>query len=841
MSNARKIVIMADAASGDSPLDNQSLSHVRFRRGDDLLIETTFLQNGIVADMSAAQSAVLEILDIGSMNSPDPRTVSLLMRKEVVEFANPICNSEGKLDLEAQGQVPHAIFKFSNLETQISSGERWLTLRVEFSDGSKLSFASGWIFVEENFISDPELLPIENPQYIKRDEAGVLFLNKSANLSDLESKDLARSNLDIYSKSETKSLISDSLEFLPLYKEELESIKNDVENAKDIAISATAEVEKSLEEISSIGSDLEEVKADAEAAKFAAEAAADEAKAISDPDGLLQKHDSKLTELQSGKVGVGEHLFNVGKLRTCSPIKALPLSLCVTVESYDWDKMGVNPFGDKNTGGCCFYNSYGITNWTSPYILKGIRIGITKYAEEDYRLSISMGYNDTQANGTRIICFAKVPLEAINGKHTYIFAINESVINKSSFFADGFYFAIDGVRYEAIQQYTFKIPYNDLGSSGEYARVNTTYNFTSDSEESHFQGSILYYDLKLFNFDITADGAPYTVQDYVEGVQPSLLLKQSTLSTTDPTLGASTGTGWNITTAPSPTVTNGDWKAGQYVSYLKNRTDDLPDGASYAVDLKTSSGIGGTATQNLFCNSGQSLNDFRGKTIVVRITGWIRKNNDGAKDASIGIGYTKAAIFSDSDYIAGVWTKIEGISNVEVTSLSYVLPYFGIAAEATAEYDYSWSFADIKVEVLGEVLELADSRNAYQIKDLSGNGNHATIFGDVISRKNEDPTTMQVEYAWGAGVSTGAYIMGDTATLPANAEIEVLAKSSASATLSLGTSSSASTTFANAASVGTMAKSIAKFYTADTAQKLFATPSVAGLTIKLTLKITSLK
>ena len=74
-----------------------------------------------------------------------------------------------------------------------------------------------------------------------------------------------------------------------------------------------------------------------------------------------------------------------------------------------------------------------------------------------------------------------------------------------------------------------------------------------------------------------------------------------------------------------------------------------------------------------------------------------------------------------------------------------------------------------------------------------------------------------------------------------NAEIEVLAKSSASATLSLGTSSSATTTFANAASVGTTAKSIAKFYTADAAQKLFVTPSVAGLTINLTLKITNLK
>lgn len=845
MSNARKIVIMADAAISDSPIDSQTLGPVRFRRGDDLLVEATFLQNGIVADMSAAQSAVLEILDVGSMNAPDPRTVALLMRKEVVEFSNPICDSGGKLDLEADGQVPHAVFKFSNIETQIASGERWLCLRVEFSDGSKLSFASGWIFVEENFLSDPELLPIENPQYIKRDEAGLLFLNKSANLSDLESKDLARSNLDIYSKLETKSLISESLEFLPAYKEELESIKGDVENAKNIAISTVDEVEQTVSEITSIAEDIENLKEDVQTAKLAAEQAAEEAKAISDPDGLLQKHDSEIAELQSGKANIGEHLFNIGKLRAANSVTALPISLCAIVECDDWSGLKINA-GGATTGGISFYNSFGITNWTSPYIYKGIRFGLTKYAENDYRLFASIGYNDSTPNGTWINLYAQVPLNAINGRHSYVFVIKSSLIGKSSFDANDFYFAIDGTEYSASASRYSALASNDVGSKDGYFRINTEYNYTSDSDTNMCQLPVSYYDLKMFNFDITAAHAPYAVADYVSGKQPSLLLKQGTLSTTDPTMGASAGSGWNITAAGS-TVTNGDWTAGINVSYLKNRTDDLPEGASYAVDILSKYFIGYNASNFYLFNNAQNFNGYNGKTILLRISGWARKNtsdstsNNTSRALGFGFQSTLALSLYDSEFEQGVWTKFDRV--VKYTMPSNGNGRLGIAAgdNSNSFTDYAWSLADIKVEVLGEALELADSRSAYQIKDLSGNGNHATIFGDVISRKNEDRTSMQIEYTWGAEVSTGAYVMGDTATLPANAEIEVLAKSSASATLSLGTSSSATTTFANAASVGTTAKSIAKFYTADAAQKLFATPSVAGLTINLTLKITSLK
>ena len=785
MSNARKIVIMADAAISDSPIDSQTLGPVRFRRGDDLLVEATFLQNGIVADMSAAQSAVLEILDVGSMNAPDPRSVALLMRKEVVEFSNPICDSSGKLNLEADGQVPHAVFKFSNIETQIASGERWLCLRVEFSDGSKLSFASGWIFVEENFLSDPELLPIENPQYIKRDEAGLLFLNKSANLSDLESKDMARSNLDIYSKLETKSLISESLEFLPAYKEELESIKGDVESAKNIAISTVDEAEQAVSEITLLASDLEKLKEDVQIAKNAAEAAAQEAQAISDPDGLLQKHDSEISTLQSRKANIGEHLFNSGKIVGDISFPNFPFSICIT---YELDN----------------FSTSASQVLFQAVAANGQRIVLFTSTTNKLVLDISSGYTTTR----RYITLS----DNLLGKHNLIW-VARSLTNANN---PDWVLYLDGIEVETIVSNT-NYTTSDVSGNRPYA-VNTTADALVGSAAS--TNPISIYDLKLFNFDMSAEDAPYTVQDYTNGKAVPLALRNI-----NSLMSSSNASVTSLNSAFAASIDDGN------VKVLKNSS--------------------ATASWNTVKISSQSKPIKKGDVIeftfspLKLISGdteyEVKSGNENTYSINNGELYGGSYVSTGVLYSGGTSVVI---ADKEYTSISIGLTPYGSTfqdypSDTISQNDYlSFSF---EIKVNGEVLELADFRSAYQIKDLSGNGNHATIFGEVLSRKNENPTTMQVEYTWGSGVSTGAYIMGDTVTLPANAEIEVLAKSSASATLSLGTSSSATTTFANAASVGTTAKSIAKFYTADAAQKLFATPSVAGLTINLTLKITSLK
>ena len=519
-----------------------------------------------------------------------------------------------------------------------------------------------------------------------------------------------------------------------------------------------------------------------------------------------------ISELKMDKANVGEHLFNSGKIVGDISFPNFPFSICIT---YELDN----------------FSTSASQVLFQAVAANGQRIVLFTSTTNKLILDISR----SSATTRRYITLS----DSLLGKHNLIW-VARSLTNASNPDWDLY---LDGKEVETIVSNT-NYTTSDVSGNRPYA-VNTTADALVSSVAS--TNPISIYDLKLFNFDMSAEDAPYTVQDYTAGKLPSLLLKQGTLSTTDPTMGASTGSGWNITTAPSSTVTNGDWKAGRGVSYLKNRVGDLPEGVSYAIDIATNEGIG-YANSFTYLYNKISLDSYLGKTIYLRATGWIRKNNTSTATGhrvAIGINFSRFIELTAAEYTQNVWTKFDKTVKVTVPSSvqDNLSKYIAISAHApTSSYtDYAWSLADVKVEVIGETLELADFRSGYQIKDLSGNGNHATIFGEVLSRKNENPTTMQVEYTWGSGVSTGAYIMGDTVTLPARSEIEIIGYSSASMTLNVGSSASASTSFASAAPIGTTPSSICTFYTGSSAQELYITPSVAGASINLTIKVTQIE
>ncbi len=208
MSDARTIKIFADAASADSPIDASTGGAVAFRRGGDLVVEALFLENGRVADLSGAVSAVLEILDVGAVNSPAPRTPVLLARCEVSEFSEPE-TAAGEAPSESSGR--HARFGFTGLQTRIAPGEKWMSVYVEFGGGKRVFFSSGWIYVGENYLSEPGVEPLENPVYLKKSEAVETYAARSANLSDLQSASAARSNLEVYSMRECDAAINASV------------------------------------------------------------------------------------------------------------------------------------------------------------------------------------------------------------------------------------------------------------------------------------------------------------------------------------------------------------------------------------------------------------------------------------------------------------------------------------------------------------------------------------------------------------------------------------------------------------------------------------------------------
>lgn len=301
--------------------------------------------------------------------------------------------------------------------------------------------------------------------------------------------------------------------------------------------------------------------------------------------------------------------------------------------------------------------------------------------------------------------------------------------------------------------------------------------------------------LRLFNFDMSAESAPYSVADYAAGIDPSPALMQGVITTTDPTMGASAGDGWNIESAPSANVVNGDWTAGTKCAYCKNaalsETDIAKIGTSYAIDLNT-----GTADshpqQMLFWNASKFAK-FQGKSVRARISFWIRNNSTYTGSGSslgvsvlLGIGWNYTQIYrinvGTSALPTGVWKRID--EEITVGPLDYADNYLGVgAASGAGTFEGApYTIADFKFEVLGAQLSLADAADAPQIRDESGNGNHALISGAVLASKNNNPARCSQAISW-AGTSTLQNVCGDAA-IPANCKVTAFAKATGAVTAS---------------------------------------------------------
>ncbi|MBR4597712.1 MAG: hypothetical protein IKO42_04880, partial [Opitutales bacterium] len=206
MSNSRKIKIVADAANFGSAKNIETGDLINFRRGDSLEFQVAFFESGKICGMENAVSATLEILDIGGFNAVNPREVSLLMRAQTSDFS--AIEYSGEISSLAGRESLQASFLFDQNQTSIAPGEKWIRIFADFSDGSRITFAGGWICVSQNYSSEPNLLPLENPLYYTKADADETFLAAAQNLGDLANASAARGNLDVYSKAETQSLVN---------------------------------------------------------------------------------------------------------------------------------------------------------------------------------------------------------------------------------------------------------------------------------------------------------------------------------------------------------------------------------------------------------------------------------------------------------------------------------------------------------------------------------------------------------------------------------------------------------------------------------------------------------
>lgn len=246
---------------------------------------------------------------------------------------------------------------------------------------------------------------------------------------------------------------------------------------------------------------------------------------------------------------------------------------------------------------------------------------------------------------------------------------------------------------------------------------------------------------RVFNFDMSADGAPCTVEEYMSGkpLKPSVL--EARLYNADPDMGASTDGGWN-----NASGTKGDWTfykgtanyEGKHLATVNlDETDAEEVGTSCAVDFSTGSNLNYAGARVRFFNNKMKLDNYAGKKIKVHISFYAKKLS---AIGSLGVSYDTTAYNSKSIKAYGVsnfnsdtWTKIDEIIEFTVDSGTYKGKSVGIfAAEGTDTDVGAYRIANFKFEVLGTaLLALENYTFNGEVLDISSNANHATVTGKV--------------------------------------------------------------------------------------------------------------
>lgn len=183
----------------------------------------------------------------------------------------------------------------------------------------------------------------------------------------------------------------------------------------------------------------------------------------------------------------------------------------------------------------------------------------------------------------------------------------------------------------------------------------------------------------------------------------------------DPSMGAETGSGWDITSAPTEIVTNGLWScAPNRVLYCKNHdTTDLPEGVSSAIDLRTNSALT-SSTANIF-NCTQSMRPWsyiQRPSFYAKVSCWLKVNpiiTSGSVLVQIGFNYNLICNFqfnANNNYLNHEWVKLE-FDNPNIITLSRNLNttnnvYFGITANSSIDSSIPWlvAIADLQFEAI---------------------------------------------------------------------------------------------------------------------------------------------
>jgi|GEM_PF-2755346 len=506
-----------------------------------------------------------------------------------------------------------------------------------------------------------------------------------------------------------------------------------------------------------------------EAAK---EEALGEIAAVVDPNGLVATQTTRIDELQR-RANFVKFITGYGQIKNTPARAEVPLSVCLTYRIVSAELSGAAniPFlavGDIAYDNCLNFGSH--TGNTGFALQRG-----------QYRVALA-----TNAH--------KAALKADGKFHTLVGILTES----------GGAIYHDGVALTS----TFSTVTVSAGSAPNwYICKDATASIKADIAR-----------LKIFNNDITAADSPYTLLEYVIGLdehpaQSGALLAQSGSST----LPIGTGLG-QIT----------PYAASSYYTLAYNGSNRLVftstrDGAGYTilgrVILPKTIPAGSVVRVKL--GAGVSSSAYQVRYLITLVY------TDGTTSGTLGYIFASAGVIQAG---AGLLTASKPVKEVNV-GVGYITGGSWLNGDTL-------EFGEMYIESLGAVASFGKTSNSASWTDASGNGAHMALYEGVISSAHEQTYTVYARHTWDA--ATGAYIIKDGFILPANSEITILGKAAANGNWNIGSSSTTATAYATAKAITTAWTELVKFYT-STASKLYFTPPTSSEALDLAIKINKLK
>ena len=471
-----RIIIRADSQNSDSPKNAQTSREISLKSHDDIEFAITLAKSGESISASAVARVSVEIFDIGARNAPSPRSVKLLLSKSTEDISDisDTCSFNAIIEVAAE-------------ENAFEAGSKWIRICAFSPEGKRTTFTQGWINIEESFGDSPAAETEIVQSFLKTEDAKGIFLQKDKNLSDLLDKAVALENLGALSAAETlQSIESACSQKADATHEHSEYLKKS--EAQDLYASAES-TEQSLNEIES---EINIIEGNINAAE-----------------NTITAIENKVLDSHLSKLSAGTLYFNNAKLFGSNfAIPNFPFSICATVRVDSWEgstdsMQTIFQFGENGNnalwGAICFNN---VKN--NPGILLRISKntdGTISYSEVFYPLN-----TDT----------------FLGKEHTIVGVYRELESTPVNF---DIY--VDGTK---VATSPYKgLTLDSLSGTVNYAVNTSNQNYSVQPAAAY---PMMLRNLYVFNFDVSAEGAPYSIADYVAGrlIPPALKPSQVSLA-----------------------------------------------------------------------------------------------------------------------------------------------------------------------------------------------------------------------------------------------------------------------------------------------------------------------